>query len=311
MGASRIITARRAAADERFVADDRAATGVASAYLALAKPRVVLMVLTTTVVGFYLGSGASPNYWLLLTTLVGTALAAGGTLALNQYIERDLDARMERTRNRPLPAGRLRPVDALAFGAAITLIGLAMLTFGVNPLSGLVTTLTVVSYLFAYTPLKRQSPLCTLVGAVPGALPPVTGWVAATGELGAGAWALFAILFFWQLPHSLAIARLYAADYARAGFRLLPVVEGDGSSTERQIVGNGAALVLVGLIPTLVGVAGPIYFVAAFVLGMAFFASTLWMAYARTVGAARRVLFASLIYLPLVLAAMAVDKVPL
>jgi protoheme IX farnesyltransferase len=174
----------------------------------------------------------------------------------------------------------------------------------------MVTTLTVVSYLFAYTPLKRQSPLCTLVGAVPGALPPVTGWVAATGELGAGAWALFAILFFWQLPHSLAIARLYAADYAGAGFRLLPVVEGDGSSTERQIVGNAAALVLVGLVPTLIGVAGPIYFIAAFVLGVAFFASTLWMAYARTIGAARRVLFASLLYLPLVLAAMAVDKGP-
>jgi protoheme IX farnesyltransferase len=281
-----------------------------SDYLALAKPRVVLMVLATTVVGFYLGSAATPNYWLLLTTLVGTGLAAGGTLALNQYIERDLDARMERTRNRPLPAGRLRPVEALAFGSAITLIGLAMLTLGVNPLSGMVTTLTVVSYLFAYTPLKRQSPLCTLIGAVPGALPPVTGWVAATGELGAGAWALFAILFFWQLPHSLAIGRLYANDYARAGFRLLPVVEGDGHSTERQIVGNGAALVLVGLVPTLVGVSGPIYFIAALVLGGAFFASTLWMAYARTIGAARRVLLASLIYLPLVLAAMAVDKAP-
>lgn len=311
MAASRSIAARRATDDETFVAGERAGAGVGSDYLALAKPRVVLMVLTTTVVGFYLGSGATPNYWLLLTTLVGTALAAGGTLALNQYIERDLDAHMERTRNRPLPAGRLRPVDALAFGAAITVIGLAMLTLGVNPLSGLVTTLTVVSYLFAYTPLKRHSPLCTLIGAIPGALPPVTGWVAATGELNAGAWSLFAILFFWQLPHSLAIARLYAADYARAGFRLLPVVEGDGSSTERQIVGNGAALVLVGLVPTLVGIAGPMYFAAAFVLGMAFFASTLWMAYARTIGAARRVLFASLIYLPLVLAAMAVDKVPL
>lgn len=308
MGASRIIAARRSTEDAPFVAQR---TGIAAVgdYLELAKPRVVLMVLTTTVVGFYLGSVSSPNYWLLLTTLVGTGLAAGGTLALNQYMERDLDARMERTRNRPLPAGRLRPVDALAFGAAITVMGLAMLTFGVNPLSGMVTTLTVVSYLFAYTPLKRQSPLCTLIGAVPGALPPVTGWVAATNDLSGGAWALFAILFFWQLPHSLAIARLYAADYARAGFRLLPVVEGEGNSTERQIVGNGAALVVVGLVPTLLGIAGPIYFVAAFVLGVGFFGVTLWMAYTRTLGAARRVLFASLIYLPLVLGAMAVDKV--
>jgi protoheme IX farnesyltransferase len=310
MEVSRSIAARQAADGETFVVGERTGIGAVADYLALAKPRVVLMVLATTVVGFYLGSAVSPNYWLLLTTLVGTGLAAGGTLALNQYIERDFDARMERTRNRPLPAGRLRPVEALAFGSVATLIGLAMLTLGVNPLSGMVTTLTVVSYLFAYTPLKRQSPLCTLVGAVPGALPPVTGWVAATGELGAGAWALFAILFFWQLPHSLAIARLYAADYAGAGFRLLPVVEGDGSSTERQIVGNAAALVLVGLVPTLIGVAGPIYFIAAFVLGVAFFASTLWMAYARTIGAARRVLFASLLYLPLVLAAMAVDKGP-
>lgn len=310
MGASRIITARRATEDEGIVAGERAGAGVLSDYLALAKPRVVLMVLTTTVVGFYVGSVTTPNYWLLLTTLVGTALAAGGTLALNQYIERDLDARMERTRNRPLPAGRLRPVEALAFGSAITLLGLAMLTFGVNPLSGMVTTLTVVSYLFAYTPLKQKSALCTLIGAVPGALPPVTGWVAATNELSGGAWALFAILFFWQLPHSLAIARLYAADYARAGFRLLPVVEGEGNSTERQIVGNAAALVVVGLVPTLMGIAGPVYFVAAFLLGVAFFVSTLWMAYARTVGSARRVLFASLIYLPLVLGAMAVDKVP-
>jgi protoheme IX farnesyltransferase len=311
MGASRIIAASRATDEQTFVAGERAAVGSVADYLALAKPRVVLMVLTTTVVGFYLGSAAPTDYWRLLVTLIGTGLAAGGTLALNQYIERDLDARMERTRNRPLPTGRLRPVDALAFGAGLTLVGLAMLTLGVNPLSGLVTTLTVVSYLFAYTPLKRYSPLCTLIGALPGALPPVTGWVAATGELDTGAWALFAILFFWQLPHSLAIARLYAADYARAGFRLLPVVEGDGNSTERQIISNGAALVLVGLMPTLVGVAGPVYFLAAFVLGMAFFASTVWMAYARTISAARRVLFASLIYLPLVLAAMAIDKVPL
>jgi protoheme IX farnesyltransferase len=310
MEASRSVAASPAADSEAFSARERAGVGAASDYLALAKPRVVVMVLATTVVGFYLGSAATPNYWLLLTTLIGTGCAAAGTLALNQYIERDLDARMERTRNRPLPAGRLHPVEALAFGSALTLVGLAMLTLGVNPLSGMVTTLTVVSYLFAYTPLKRQTPLCTLIGAVPGALPPVTGWVAATGELGAGAWALFAILFFWQLPHSLAIARLYAIDYARAGFRLLPVVEGDGSSTERQIVSNGAALVLVGLVPTLVGVAGPIYFIAALVLGVAFFVSTLWMAYARTLGAARRVLFASLIYLPLVLAAMAIDKGP-
>jgi len=171
-------------------------------FVALAKPRVVAMVLVTTAVGFYLGSRGASDVMTFAFTLVGTGLAAAGTLALNQYLERDLDACMERTRMRPLPSGRLQPLDALVFGAALTAAGLVLLTVRINALSGLVTATIVVTYLFGYTPMKRRSPLCSLVGAVPGALPPVTGWVAATGGFAGGAWVLFAILFLWQLPHS-------------------------------------------------------------------------------------------------------------
>jgi protoheme IX farnesyltransferase len=288
---------------------ERARLQVLSDLLALTKPRVVVMVLVTTVVGFYLGSDGYADYGLLFWTLLGTGLAAAGSLTLNQYMERDYDARMERTRNRPLPSGRLQPVEALAFGAALTASGLLMLTLAVNTLSGLVTALTVVSYLLLYTPMKLTTPLCSLVGAVPGALPPVTGWVAATGSFGAGAWVLFAILFLWQLPHSLAIAKLYAEDYARAGFRLLPIVDREGRSTERQIVGHSTALLMVGLVPTLLGLAGPVYFVSALVLGCSLLFFGIRLAAAPSQLSARRLLFASLVYLPVLLAVMAADKV--
>lgn len=279
-------------------------------FLELTKPRVVAMVLVTTVVGFYLG--AVPGQFDVVTlawTMVGTALAAGGTLTLNQYIEREYDARMRRTANRPIPSGRVQPAAALGFGVALTSLGLLLLTVAVDPLAGLVTAATTISYLFLYTPMKRRSSLCSVVGAVPGALPPVTGWVAATGEFGAGAWLLFSILFLWQLPHSLAIAKLYADDYARAGFRLLPIIDRDGFSTERQIVNNCAALLLVGLLPTAFGIAGHLYFVSALILGVSFLWSGIAMARAGSVDAVRRVLFVSLVYLPLLLMMMAVDKV--
>lgn len=278
-------------------------------FIELTKPRVVAMVLVTTLVGFYLGSVGSPDYVLLLAVLLGTGLSAGGTLALNQYVERDADALMDRTRNRPLPTGRLQPTDALCFGGALTALGLIMLTLAVNPLSGLVTATTVVTYLGLYTPMKRSTPLCGVVGAVPGALPPVTGWVAATGSFGSGAWVLFAILFLWQMPHSLAIAQLYADDYARAGFRLLPIVDRTGRSTERQIVINCVALVAVGLTPTILGLTGVVYFAFALVLGVAFLACGVISALRPSPTAVRRTVLASLIYLPALLAAMAFDKV--
>lgn len=279
-------------------------------FLALTRPRVVVMVLVTTLVGFYLASVGAPDYVRLVHTLVGIALSAGGTLALNQYLERDVDARMERTRLRPLPDGRLQPIEALGFGVAITGVGLLYLALSVNVLSAFVTAFSVGSYLFLYTPLKRKTSLCSVVGAVPGALPPVIGWGAARGELGLEAWVLFGILFLWQIPHSLAIARLYRDDYARAGIRVLPVVEPDGGSTGRQIVSNCLALLAVGLLPTLIGLAGWVYFVGAIVLGLMFLGCGILLAISPSEASARLLLFASLVYLPAQLGLMALDKVP-
>jgi protoheme IX farnesyltransferase len=222
----------------------------------LTKPRVVLMILVTTLVGYYVGLDGAPDWTRLLHLALGTALAAGGTLALNQYWEREVDARMERTRGRPLPDGRLMPLEALVFGAIITALGIAELAAFVGVAAAAVTLATFALYLFAYTPLKLRTALCTIVGAVPGALPPVTGWMAARDDAGPGAWILFGILFLWQLPHPLAIARLYRDDYARAGVRLLPVIDPAGSSTERQILTGCLALLGVSLLPTLTGLAG-------------------------------------------------------
>ena len=280
-------------------------------FLALTKPRMVVMILVTTFVGFYLGStGVVVDTLRLMHTLLGTGLAAAGTLALNQFLERDVDARMDRTRLRPLPEGRLHPGEALAFGTMVAVAGVLYLGLTVNAVSGLVTAFTVVSYLFVYTPLKRRTSLCSVLGAIPGALPPVTGWVAAQGDFGPGAWVLFAILFLWQLPHSLAIGWLYRADYARAGIRLLPVIEPDGCSTVRQIVSNCLALLAVGLLPTLIGLTGSVYFLGALALGTGFLVCGIVLAVSRSAADARRLVFASLVYLPALLVLMALNKVP-
>jgi heme o synthase len=283
----------------------------AADFLELAKPRVVLMVLITAFVGFYLGSDTVPNYLRLLQTLFGTTLAAGGTLALNQYLERDTDALMERTRRRPVPDGRVQPVEALWFGVLVTLVGLVYLAVAVNFVSASVTALITVCYLLLYTPMKPRSSLCMLVGAVPGALPPVVGWAAARGDFDITAWVLFAIMFLWQVPHTLAIARLYREDYAKAGIQFLPVIDPDGNSTNRQIVSHCAALLVVSLLPTLLGSAGQIYFAVAFLLGIGFLASGIRLAMESTLGRARRLLYASLIYLPALLLVMALDRIPL
>jgi heme o synthase len=283
----------------------------ATDFLELAKPRVVLMVLITAFVGFYVGSAEVPNYLELLQMLFGTALAAGGTLALNQYLERDTDSVMERTRHRPLPDGRLQPREAAWFGALITMGGLLYLALAVNLMSAGVTAVITLTYLLLYTPLKRKSSLCMLVGAVPGALPPVIGWVAAGGALTVDAWVLFAILFLWQVPHTLAIARLYRDDYAKAGIQFLPVIDPDGGSTNRQIVSHCAALLIVSLLPTLLGAAGQLYFAVAFLLGIGFLTSGIRLAMESTLGRARRLLYASLIYLPALLLVMALDRRPL
>lgn len=279
-------------------------------FAALTKPRVVLMVLVTALVGFYLGSRGAQNYGALLQMLIGTALAAAGCLALNQVLERDVDAQMERTRLRPLPDRRLDPTEALAFGATLTIAGVLYLVVAVNALSGMVAATIAGSYLFLYTPLKRKTALCTVVGSIPGALPPVIGWAAARDALGLEAWVLFAILFLWQVPHTLAIGTLYRDDYARAGIRVLPVIDPDGRITGRQIVSNCLALLAVGLLPTLVGLAGAIYFLGALVLGVGLLGCGIALAISRSLADARRLLFASLIYLPALLGLMVFDKVP-
>ncbi len=289
-----------------LVARDR--RQVASDLVALTKPRVLVMVLVTTLVGYDVGLAGSADYLRMIHLLIGTLLAAGGTLALNQYGERDIDARMDRTRARPLPAGRLQPLEALLFGVALTLLGTAYLAAQVGALVALVTAATAILYLFAYTPLKQRTALCTLVGAVPGALPPVAGWVAARGDVTLGAWVLFGVLFLWQLPHTLSIARLYREDYARAGVRVLPVIDPDGASTERQIVLACLALLAVSLLPTVIGWTGPIYLAGVLVLGLAFTAVGIVQAVAPSARAARRVLLASLLYLPLLLGLLVFDR---
>ena len=278
-------------------------------FIELVKPRLVVMILITTAAGFYLGAQQTVDWLRCLHTLVGAGLTAAGVLGLNQYLERDVDAQMKRTQERPLPGGRMSPLTALLVGALLTGGGMLYLAFIVNMLSGFVISLIVVSYLFLYTPLKRKTSLCTLIGAVPGALPPVVGWVAARGSLTGEAWVLFTILFLWQIPHSLAIAYIYREDYAKAGFRLLPVIHPDGTSTCRQIVVNCVALIGIGLLPTLYNIAGTVYFFTALLAGVAFLSVGIYLARTRSVKAARYLLYASLVYLPLVYITMALDKI--
>ncbi len=277
--------------------------------LELTKPGITGLVLVTTAVGFYLGASASFDLPLLLHALLGTALLAGGTNALNQYAEREADAQMKRTRERPLPAGRLRPSVALAFATAISLAGAVHLAVAVNPLTATLGAAALITYVFVYTPLKRRTSLCTIVGAVPGAIPPLMGWAAARGELDVLAWVLFGIVFFWQLPHFLAIAWLYRQDYARAGFPMLPVLDPTGSRTARQILLYTVALVLVSLLTTVLGLTGAIYFFGALTLGLGFLALGLALAVGRGGHQARRLFFGSVIYLPVLLILMVIDKV--
>ena len=271
----------------------------AADFLELTKPRLNFLVVLTAMAGYYLGSGSTVDFALLFHTVVGTALVAGGAAAFNQFYERDTDGLMRRTRTRPLPDGRLRPAAALRFAFVLSIVGLVQLALGANLLAAGVALVTLVSYAAIYTPLKRRTPLATLMGGVPGALPPVIGWAAATGTLSLEGWLLFAIVFLWQMPHFLAIAWICREDYARAGLPLLPVVEPDGRSTAAQVVLYGAVLIPVSLMPTLVGLAGRVYFAAALVLGAGFLAEAVLFARERTTERARRLFFGSITYLPL------------
>jgi protoheme IX farnesyltransferase len=274
----------------------------------LTKPRVVLMVLVTTYVGFYLGATGAMDWSLLFYTLFGGALAAGGTMALNQYIERGADASMKRTMRRPLPTGRVQPVEAMIFGMAIIVIGLAILALKSGLWSFLLTAAVVVSYLLVYTPLKKITPLSSIVGGIPGALPPVIGWVAANGSFQPMAWILFAILFFWQIPHLLAISWLYRADYARAKMRLLPVVQPDGKGMGRFILGSCAILIAINFLLASFGDAS-IYFAAisTLVAGVFFRYGFIFV---RTLSnrAAKALLLASYGYLPAMLLILLIDN---
>lgn len=278
------------------------------AYVVLTKPDVTFLVVITTLAGFYLGSSGPIEWSVLLSTVCATMLVAGGTAALNQYIERDLDAVMRRTARRPLPTGQLRPRDALIFGVLTIVAGAAWLAFAANFLAALVALATTVLYLGVYTPLKKMTPLSTAVGAIPGALPPLIGWAAAHGSLSVGGWILFGILFFWQFPHFMAIAWMYREDYARAGIRMLPVVERTGDSTFRQIVCTSAILVWVSALPSVVGMAGIAYFFLALVLGMVLLQVGLWANRSRTNTRAKWLMHATVAHIPLLLICLVLDK---
>ena len=276
-----------------------AARSRASDFVALAKPRLNLLVVASALAGYVMAGGEMLDAIRVICTVAGTALVAGGASALNQVIERVPDSLMRRTRMRPMPDGRLQPFEGVAFGTTLVLAGLALLAAGVNLLSAAVALTTLLTYALIYTPLKRRTSFATVIGAIPGALPPVIGWAAARDSLSQGAWVLFAIVFLWQLPHFLAIAWMYREDYGRAGFPMLPVIEPDGRSTARQAVFYCAALLPVSLAPTLLGMASTVYFFSALGLGLLFLTLTLKFARTRAVADARRLFFGSIIYLPI------------
>lgn len=280
-----------------------------SVFLELFKARLNALVLLTTMIGFYMGTTGAVDYLLMLHTLLGTCLVAAGAAALNEWLERDYDRLMQRTEDRPLPAGRIQPDQAMMLGGALSGAGLIYLAILVQPLTALLGAITLISYVCIYTPLKRVTPLNTLIGAIPGALPPLMGWTAAYGEPTIHGWALFAILFFWQLPHFLAIAWLYREDYARAGFKMLPVIDPTGARTGRQTISHTLGLVVVSLFPFLYRMTGHWYLLGALILGFAFLACAFRFARRLDRGSARMLFFASIIYLPVLFAILVLDKI--
>lgn len=287
---------------------DQKAASPLSNLLELTKPRITLMVVLTTAVGFVMASPSSVGWLLLFHTVLGTALVASGASALNMVLERTTDGRMRRTARRPLPAGRLGTVPALAFAIALSLAGSGYLALLVNPLTAGLGIFTLFSYVLIYTPMKRWSSLSTIVGAVPGAVPPMMGVTAAVGVVDGLAWALFGILFLWQMPHFLAIAWLYKSDYERGGFPMLSVLDVDGTQTSRQMVLYAAALLPVSLLPAALGTVGGVYAIGALLAGVVFLAYSWAFAFDVGLRAARRLLLVSVIYLPIVLGLLVVDR---
>lgn len=289
------------------VPDARRASAFAD-YLELTKPRLNFLVVATSAAGYYLGATGPMDLGAMATAVAGTTLVAAGAAALNQLYERDTDALMRRTRMRPLPAGRVAPNDARIFGMALSAAGLALLAARANWLSAGLALATLLTYLAIYTPMKRRTPLSTIVGAVPGALPALIGWAASHGSIDRSGAALFAIVFCWQLPHFMAIAWLYREDYARAGFPMLPVIDPEGRRAGKQAVYWGALLVLASLEPSFSGLAGHVYLTVAAVLGAAMFALSLRFAADRNEATARALFYGSITYLPLLWIAMIVNK---
>jgi heme o synthase len=276
-------------------------------YVALVKPEVTFLVLIATGLGYVMASN-SMNLLLLFHALMGTALVAGGTATLNHYVERSHDAKMRRTANRPLPAGRLTPEEVFRFGISLSAVGVLYLAFIVNVLTSLIGLATLLSYLLLYTPLKRRTPLCTFIGAFPGAAPALMGWAAVRNNLALEAWVLYAILFIWQFPHFLAIAWMYREDYARAGMLMLPVGDTKGDATFRRILTCSLALIPVSLIPSFAGMAGNFYLLSALILGLGFSYFAYCASLQRTKVQARQLVHATVIYLPLLYTAMVMNK---
>jgi heme o synthase len=277
-------------------------------YLELTKPRITILILICTAVGYAFGAGNSLQWLTLAHALIGTALLASGTAALNQWYEVDSDAKMLRTRNRPLVAGRMKRSRGLIFGTLLSVAGFAELWYGTNLLAAALGLFTLLSYLLLYTPLKRRSPVCTIIGAVPGAMPPVIGYAAAGRGLDVGALSLFLILFVWQFPHFDAIAWIYRKDYARGGIRMLPVIEPDGESTVMRVVICSVLLIPISLIPCFLGMTGALYATAAVMAGFGMLYFGAQLARKRTIAGARAVLLASVSYLPAILAVMLLDR---
>jgi protoheme IX farnesyltransferase len=274
----------------------------------LVKVRLTLLVLLTTAVGFYLGSEPPVDYRALLHTVFGTAAAAAGAAALNQWWERRADALMRRTRTRPVPAGRMSPLQALVLGMALSVFGVAYLAVVCNALSATLTAITIVVYILAYTPLKRASTANTAVGAIPGALPPMIGWAAAHGDIGPGAWSLFIIVFLWQLPHFFAIAWMCRDDYSRAGFRMISSDDATGERSASQSVFFCILLLIIAGLPASLGIVNYVYAAIELVLGGLFVAVAMRFLRLRTQSAARLLFIASIAYLPLLLAALVLTK---
>lgn len=279
-----------------------------SGLITLSKPRILVMVVLMTAAGYFLGAQTIEPVWTFLMTLVGTAISSAGAAALNNYLERDCDLEMNRTKTRPIPQGIVSPGEALTFGWVSALLGVAILIWQVNLLTGFLSLLTTFLYVVVYTPLKRITWWNTVVGAVPGALPPMGGWAAATGDLGLGAWIVFLILFVWQHPHFYAIAWMYRDDYARGGFKMLPVVYSDGVRTFRQIIGFSILLIPISLLPYLYDMAGDVYGLGMLVLGVGMLAIALKAWRTHAVSDARALLQASVIYLPLFFALILCDS---